>query len=506
MVHITVVTPIYKPVFSELKKCLKTAKEENVEHILVLDGLENIQNLGRLKRIVKKYSAKLKISATQVGISEASNIGAAAANGQFLVFLDQDDFLVKNWSRALMQVAERADLVYSDSFVSDIFGKPIRHHQKPDWSPVRLIFNMYAVHFLAVRKTTFEKVGGFRSEFNGSQDHDLALRVSRETNRIERLPVTVYNWRESKASTITNPLHKIWAYDAGVAAAQDHIDALGITAKIEKIENFPGSLKASFSKRERPVSVVIPTAFQANPLGFTYVEGLLKSIIPFLNPNLGDEIILVHSGEPESESINLAEISQLVPVVSIRDSQEFNFSQRCNIGFFSARNDHVLLLNDDIEFGLDNPLNSLFGLLGLPNVGLVGALLAFPDFSIQHGGHAFNAGLPTHVHYQSRSIEKGLGDLIVDHEVVGVTGALMFQLKSTWETVGGFTHSLPLNFNDVDYCQKIRTLGFDIVQASSVQAIHHESVTREAEVEPWELSELKMRWGDYLSRDNFITR
>ncbi len=125
MVHITVVTPIYKPVFSELKKCLKTAKEENVEHILVLDGLENIQNLGRLKRIVKKYSAKLKISATQVGISEASNIGAAAANGQFLVFLDQDDFLVKNWSRALMQVAERADLVYSDSFVSDIFGKPI---------------------------------------------------------------------------------------------------------------------------------------------------------------------------------------------------------------------------------------------------------------------------------------------------------------------------------------------------------------------------------------------
>jgi GT2 family glycosyltransferase len=506
MANLTVVTPIYKPVFSELRECLRSANEENVEHILVLDGLENIQNLGRLKRMVKKYSATLKISPTQVGISEASNIGAAEAKGEFLVFLDQDDFLVKNWSRSLMQVTQRADLVYSDSFVSDIFGKPIRHHQKPDWSPVRLIFNMYAVHFLAVRKTIFDKVGGFRSEFNGSQDHDLALRISRETNRIERLPVTLYNWRESRASTITNPLNKIWAYDAGVAAAQDHLDAMGYPAKIEKVENFPGSLRASFSKRIDPVSVVIPTAFQANPLGFPYVEVLVKSIIPFLNANLGDEIVIVHSGEIEAGSVNLDEISQLVPVVSVKDLEDFNFSQRCNIGFLSAKNDHVLLLNDDIEFGSENPLDSLFGLLGLPNVGLVGGLLAFPDYSIQHGGHAFNSGLPTHAHYMSRSIEKGLGDLIVDHEVVGVTGALMFQLKSTWETVGGFTHSLPLNFNDVDYCQKIRTLGFDIVQANSVQAIHHESVTREANVEPWELSELKMRWADSLKRDDFFTR
>jgi GT2 family glycosyltransferase len=96
-------------------------------------------------------------------------------------------------------------------------------------------------------------------------------------------------------------------------------------------------------------------------------------------------------------------------------------------------------------------------------------------------------------------------DLVVDHEVVGVTGALMFQLKSTWKAVGGFTAALPLNYNDVDYCQKIRLLGLSIIQANSVTAIHHESVTRLSKVEDWELQKIKQRWPEVLNVDEFST-
>jgi GT2 family glycosyltransferase len=96
-------------------------------------------------------------------------------------------------------------------------------------------------------------------------------------------------------------------------------------------------------------------------------------------------------------------------------------------------------------------------------------------------------------------------DLVVDHEVVGVTGALMFQLKSTWETVGGFSPQFPLNYNDVDYCQKVRTLGYSIIQANSVTAIHHESVTREPIIEDFEANLIRQRWPDFLFMDNYTT-
>jgi hypothetical protein len=276
-------------------------------------------------------------------------------------------------------------------------------------------------------------------------------------------------------------------------------------ATLSKLDGFPGALRAKFSKRTQPVSFVIPTAFNGFSANHSFVETLVRSLLPFVDSVLGDEIVLVHGGEDQSGIVEKIVGKNGIFFKSIQDEVDFNFSRRCNIGFLSARNEHVLLLNDDIEFGDENPLDSLFGILSLPNVGLVGALLVFPDFSIQHGGHAFTEGLPHHAHYESRSLVAGLMDLAVDHEVVGVTGAFMFQLKSTWESVGGFSELFPLNYNDVDYCQKIRTLGFTIIQANSVQAIHHESVTRVSVVEEEELALVKQRWADVLNDDQYST-
>jgi GT2 family glycosyltransferase len=288
-------------------------------------------------------------------------------------------------------------------------------------------------------------------------------------------------------------------------AAQEHLQLLSQGAKLEKIEGFPGALRARFSERQDPVSIVIPTAFKRNPLRTHYVDLLIRSLVPFIRTDLGDELILVNGGEEKSAYVKELLNDARFRVVCVTDNDRFNFSQRCNIGFLTARNQHVLLLNDDVEFGSENPLNSLFGILSLPDVGLVGGLLSFPDYKVQHGGHAFTGGNPHHIHYGANSLKFGLMDLVVDHEVVGVTAALMFQLKSTWQAVGGFTTSLPLNFNDVDYCQKIRSLGFSIIQANSVLAIHHESVTREPEVKEWELTTIRQRWPEAIKVDSFST-
>lgn len=502
---ISVITPVFKPVFSELRHCLKSARAPQVEHILCLDGLENVTSLRKLKKLSKKYGAELVIAQKQSGISNASNKAASVAKGEFLVFLDQDDFLAKNWQAPLLQVLDDQDFLYSDSFLADVNGRPFHRVRKPAWSPIRLIFNMYAVHFMAVRKTLFDSIGGFRSEFDGSQDHDLALRVSRETNRVKHLDLPLYHWRESLASTASNPENKKWAFDAGLAAAQEHLQGFSKEATLEKIEDFPGGLRAKFKARSKPVSIVIPTAFKSNSAGVPYVDSLVASLKAFLKPELGDEIVLIHGGEEPTTLIKNLQLENKINIVNVMDDSPFNFSRRCNIGFELGKNEHILLLNDDVEFGSQDPFDSLFGLLGLPNVGLVGGLLAFPDFTVQHGGHTFTAGNPHHVHYGARSLRFGLMDLVLDHEVVGVTGALMFQLKSTWKSVGGFTTALPLNYNDVDYCQKIRTLGFSIIQANSVVAIHHESVTRVSKVEKWELEIMKRRWPEAMNVDEFST-
>jgi GT2 family glycosyltransferase len=502
---VSVITPVFNPVLSELRDCLKSAKSDYVEHILCLDGVANATSLRRLKRLAKRYGARLETSEDQLGISVASNRAASVAQGEFLVFLDQDDFFVKNWARPLFEVMGDHDFVYSDSFIADVHGKPLNRVIKPSWSPVRLIFNMYAVHFMAVRKTLFESIGGFRPEFDGSQDHDLALRISRATQRITHIELPLYHWRQSQASTASNPGNKTWAFDAGLAAAEEHLRSLAPGATLEKVEDSPGALRAKFTGRQKPVSVVIPTAYKSDASGSSYVDVLAKSLLPFLRPELGDEIVLVHGGESESEFVSSSEFKDKLKVVSVHDDAEFNFSRRCNIGFEVSENEHVLLLNDDIEFGDQNPFDSLFGLLSLPNVGIVGALLAFPDYTIQHGGHAFTAGNPHHAHYEASSLREGLMDLVIDHEVVGVTGALMFQLKATWKAVGGFTSKLPLNYNDVDYCQKVRTLGFSIIQANSVNAIHHESVTRDSRIEDWELATIRQRWPEILKVDEFST-
>ena len=502
---LSVITPVYRPVLSELRECLKTVKAPGVEHILALDGVSNVKNLGALKRLVRKFGAKLVICEQPAGISAASNQAAALAEGEFLVFLDQDDFLVKNWREPLCAVIDNADFVYSDAFLADESGKAFHYWKKPGWSPHRLTFNMYAVHFMAVRRSVFEKVGGFRSQFDGSQDHDLALRVSRESTRFIHIPTPLYFWRASKASTASNPENKKWAFDAGLAAAQEHLSFYSPGATLEKIEGFPGALRPTYPARTEPVSIVIPTAFGSSAEGTSYVDSLLKSVTPFLDAGKGDQVILVHGGEKPTYFVKNLQASTKLDVLIIEDRESFNFSQRCNIGFFMAKNEHVLLLNDDIEFGSDNPLDSLFGTLKMPNVGLVGALLVFPDFSIQHGGHSFTGGDPHHSHYGARSLTHGLMDLVVDHEVVGVTGALMFQLKSTWEAVGGFCPEFPLNYNDVDYCQKIRTLGYSIIQANSVTAIHHESVTREPVIEDFETNLIRQRWSDTLQSDVYST-
>ena len=500
---VSVITPVYRPVLSELKQCLASARKAGAEHILVIDGRANATDEAAVGRLAKRFGAKLIIRDENGGISRATNDGVAAARGEFVLFLDQDDYLEPQWLRLFTVAADGADFIYSDAYVVAKHGRILARLLKPEWSPIRLASNMYACHFFAVRRELFNRIGGMRPEFDGAQDHDIALRVSRETARCVHIPHPLYNWRQSAASTAADPENKPWAFEAGVAAAQEHLDALGVKASVTPIIDAPGCYVLVFAPRVDPISVAVPTAFgRGTGNDQTFIEMLIRSLRGHLGTVAGDEMVVISAGEDSTGILDRAQQLVDFPITHIVDTTAFNFSARCNIAIDACSNDLNLLLNDDIEFTKATSLDQLVGNLKQNGVGLVGALLTYPDGSIQHAGHRYTT-VPTHAYYQLRNRRAALGELVIDREVEGVTGALFLQRKSVWRAVGGFNENFPLNYNDVDYCLKVRALGYRIIQVNSTEALHHESQTRDTAVSQDEIDRIFARWPYSFTSDAY---
>jgi GT2 family glycosyltransferase len=502
-IKISVVTVVADAAMADLKHCLKSTQAPGVEHILVLAGLSGLSRFVFVKFLATKYGATVKLNRRSLALSEALNIGASISHGSHLVFTEPTDYLLLNWWKSITPALKRSDYIYSDSLIADDLGAPLVEVLNPAWSPVRLESEMFASHLMIIKKSVFDHIGGFKKETNMALDHDLALRASHVTELFEHIPLVIAA-RRAKEKTPKGE------------TSQKQITAVGLTGSEYATIAFLGSnepapptwanavlLTKNPGNRSDPISIVIPTAFKSHENGVLFIDSLLDSLVPFLDMKLGDQVVIVHGGEDQT-ALKAREPSEFnASIISVEDHSPFDFSRRCNIGFFNARNEYVLLLNDDIEFGSQNPLNILLRLIKARNVGLVGGLLLFPDQTIQHAGHTFTDRNPHHLHYGNSLSTMTRNDLPSAHEVVGVTGALMFQSKAVWRAVGGFSTAFPMNYNDVDYCQKIRTLGYSIIQANSVVALHHGSATRNPSVQESERIELRRRWPTAMAWDPY---
>jgi hypothetical protein len=501
--EISVVTVLSNVAMSDLRHCLKSTQAPGVEHILVLSGLPGLSSFVAVKLLAMKYKATLKLNRRSLPSTEALNLGASISHGSHLVFTQPTDYLLPNWWKSITPALKRSDFIYSDSLLVDDLGAPLGQVLNPAWSPLRLESEMFASHLMIIKKSVFDQIGGFKKEINVEIDQGLALRASRVTELFEHIPLVIAARRAKderpKKETTKDPIKAVEA---------SYLEVGTITPdRSNEPTPYPWadstSQRGDSASRLDAISIVIPTAFKSHQNGVLYIDSLLDTLIPFLDMDLGDQVVIVHGGEVQS-ALKAREASKFnASIISVEDNSSFNFSRRCNIGFLNARNEYVLLLNDDLEFGSHNPLNILLRLIKARNVGLVGGLLLFPDQTIQHAGHTFTDRNPHHLHYGKSLSTMTRIDLPSAHEVVGVTGALMFQSKAVWRAVGGFSTTLPMNYNDVDYCQKIRTLGYSVIQANSVVALHHGSATRNSSVNDSEKNELRSRWPAALSWDPY---
>jgi O-antigen biosynthesis protein len=400
-----------------------------------------------------------------LGISGALNQAASLARGGYAGVLDHDDTLAPF---ALYYVAEAlqhvdAEIVYSDEDRLNEAGIRVEPIFKPAWSPDLLLGCMYLGHFLVVKRSRLEAAGGFRSPMDGSQDHDLALRLSDGPVVVRHIPRVLYHWRKHPGSTSSSSSAKPYAQVAGLAAVREAVERRGIAARV-----VPGPRPNTYTV-QRPVK----GAGKVSLVICSRREDLLRHCLRAIDRTTGyadRETVVVQHGL----DMNLNGFRG----TSLRYDGEFNFARMNNLGAHAASGDWLIFLNDDVVPLRRGWVDALAEHIARAEVGVVGAKLLYPSGAIQHAGMATGIMEATgHPHRDTfGSPFWGWSDLT--RNVSAVTGACLAIRQDTFRRLDGFDERFAVNFNDTDLCLRARQLGLEVIYAPAALLQHNECQTR----------------------------
>ncbi|HEY0888880.1 MAG TPA: glycosyltransferase [Nocardioides sp.] len=503
---ISIVTPVYNPpvdVLAETIESVLAQTYDDWELILVDDCSPEPAVRETLRRFAARDPRIRVIERAENGhIVRASNDGIDAARGEFIGLLDHDDLLTpKALARNAQVIAEHDDVdyLYSDEDKIDDRGRFFDRFEKPTWSPERLRAQNYCCHFSVLRTEAVRRVGGFREGFDGSQDHDLILRVTEVARRIVHIPEVLYHWRTIPGSAAAELDAKPYAAEAGRRAVAEHVVRMGIDAEVlTKASGLYSVLRRPVSG-ERRTSVVIPTigssAMVWGRSRVLVVEAVRSAIAKARHPENLEIVVVYDDPTPQEVLDQLWEIAGS-SLVLVPFHERFNYSRKVNFGVLASSGDRLILLNDDVEVITEGWVDELLGPLEEPDVGMTGAKLLFSNTSIQHAGLAFLRGGYHHpFREQERDFPGQFRELLLNREVTGLTGACIAMRREVYLEVGGLPEGLPVSFNDVDLSYKVARKGYRMLYLPGCELFHFESQTRETEVFPKEFRFIHNRWG-----------
>ena len=440
---------------------------------------------------------------SNLGISENTNRALALASGEFVALLDHDDllapFALHEIARGIQENPD-VDIFYSDE---DRIGRDGRRYSpffKPEWSPELLYSCMYIGHLTAYRRTLVETLGGFRKEFDLSQDYDLALRATEQAREIRHIPHVLYHWREHPASGSIGG--KPEARETNLAALEAAMRRRNLPAQI--IEYSTANRARLTVARWPRVSIVIPTDSVERAENAATRLARMSSY-----PDL--EIVIVTNSRIANRLSMNRDRSASVHVV--RYDKPFNFSDKCNAGAATASGERIVFLNDDIEPQQRDWVENLIEPLENLEIGAVAPKLLYQTGTIQH------AGLVTGVRgLVGTAFHQVPGDSTVHvnfvqsmRNVSAVSGACMAMRRSDFERLGGFdATNLPILHSDVDLCFKVREAGMRCVYTPFAVLTHrgHASLGAWDEVKRDSPdnsdSYLQKRWSDYVGYDPYF--
>lgn len=485
---ISIILPTYNPNLVYLEQLINSIEEQiyqNWELCIADDCSTNNETVAYLKAKAQNNSRiKLILRNTNGHISNASNSAAELATGEFITFVDQDDLVEQNALAEIILLLnnnQNLDVIYTDC--DKIAENGVRYDPmfKPAWSPELLLSYMYIGHLFCLRKTFFEKVGGLRNECIGSQDYDLALRVSCYTQNFGHVPKILYHWRAVDGSTAKTGNNKEYSYVSGIKAVQDHIAHYALNAIVFRpdwaIKGGVGSYSIKFQDVGPTVAIIIPTKNH-----FETLTNCLASLKKTTYENY--KIYIIDNDSNEQNILEFFRKTQYEVLKIHSQNNQFNYSYINNEAVSNITEDYILLLNNDTEIINPEWLSQMVGYAKIPGVGAVGAKLFFSDNTVQHAGvvHGTSRKFFPSPAFKHLHPDAGYGYLslaTVSRNCSAVTAACMLTSRMLYQKLGGLNEiDFAVAYNDVDYCYRLRKHGYRIVYAPEAKLYHHEGKTR----------------------------
>ncbi len=511
---ISVLLPVYQTPERWLRKCIESVMNQAYQR-WQLCIVDDASPDGQVMAVLREYAARdrrIEVARrTQNGhISEASNSALTLARGSFVALLDHDDELRPH---ALIEVAEAIvsqpglALLYTDEDKIDAKGHRFDPYFKPDFDPDLLRSQNYVCHLTVIRTDLVRLVGGFRVGFEGSQDHDLILRCTEHLlpGQIRHIPKVLYHWRAIEGSTALSREAKDYASSAGARAVGEHLERLHPGARVEELSH--GHYRVRWPLPEPPpkVSLIIPTRDRVDLLRTCVDSILVNSSYPSF------EILIVDNQSSDPAAIDyLGRVDRDDRVRVLRFDAPFNYSAINNWAIRQCDGEIVGLVNNDIEVISPDWLEEMASHALRPDVGAVGAMLYYPDDTIQHAGVVLGVhGVAAHRYAgMPRGYPGHGGRARVAQQLSAVTGACLLVRREAFDRVGGLDESLQVAFNDIDFCLRLQEAGYRNIWTPFAELYHHESASRGSEDTEEkkrrfakEVELMQRRWGAQLRCD-----
>jgi O-antigen biosynthesis protein len=469
---ISIIMPTYNPEPDWIRRAIDSVTGQVYENweLCIADDASTESHVHTLlaRHAAADPRIKLVLREQNGGIADASASALQIATGEFVAFLDHDDVLRPH---ALQRVVEyvrsspHTDIVYSDEDLLLSGGRRGSPHFKPDFSPDLLLSVNYMCHLLVARRALVEQVGGFRQGFDGAQDHDLILRLTEAAHQVGHVPDVLYSWTQVEGSVAAAPTAKMYAYEAGRRAVRDALDRRGVKATVSF-----GDQLGTYSVRravlgEPEVAIIIPTRDRVDLL-----RECLTSV-ETLSTYKNWTITIVDNGSVEAETLDFLEGTGHAVV---RRAGPFNYSELMNFGRSQVDAQYLLMINNDIVTTTPDWIEALLEHAQRPEVGAVGARLVYPDGTTQHEGIGLG-----NICMASTAVNLDAGWMgRVVRDVSAVTGACQMVRSSVFDEVGGYDEAMPLAYNDVDFCLRVRATGRLVVYTPHAQLSHREGASR----------------------------
>ena len=487
---ISILTPLYNTPEPYLREFLDSFVDQTAPNgQLCLADASDAEH-DAVKRIVEEYQAKnQRIVYRKIenkGIAANTNAAASLATGDYLALADHDDILAPHamytMGKAILQLRERGEpdgFLYSDeALFSKSIQRPIVAHFKPDYAPDYLLCCNYICHLAVFQKALWDVVGGERPECDGSQDHDLFLRLIELVGGAAHVPQVLYYWRVHAGSTSGGTEAKPYVAAAAKKALADHLARTGRTGTVED-GLFPSTYRVKWDIEGDPkVSILIPNKDHTDDL-----EKCLQSIWKKTTWD-NYEIIVIENNSTDPATFAYYEKAKQrydgLKVVTYPE-KGFNFSGINNFGRKAAAGDYLLLLNNDVEVRNGDWLTELLRQCAHKGgAAICGAMLYYPDETLQHAGVITGlGGYAGHSHkYKQKGGSGYLFRIATVQDFSAVTGACLLVKASVYDEVGGLDEQFAVAFNDVDFCLRVRDAGCRIAWTPYAELTHYESKSR----------------------------